>query len=111
MTHLFSANLNDYVWFKPIDGKAEDFLRKEALREAEPYRGSVCYADLVSDFTRTLNRDEDGWCRWLIYDFMRTFGPNMFMGSSLVIENEIRLEAMGEGATVEEALKGLEGRS
>lgn len=81
MTHLFSANLNDYVWFKPIDGKAEDFLRKEALREAEPYRGSVCYADLVSDFTRTLNRDEDGWCRWLFPRLPLLALPHLFMGS------------------------------
>lgn len=90
-------NLNDYVWFRPILPRANEFLEEEAKRLASKYLGTPHYQRALEIFTMTLTPDENGWCKMQGWAFMNTFGPEMIIGGHpLFINMEVEFERTEE---------------
>lgn len=89
----FKFDLNEYVWFKPIHGRAERYIADRAERIASRLvKPGVSHKYLTELYMETLDRDENGWCRWQAWRFIQVFGESMQIGTMPVVEIEVEFE-------------------
>ncbi len=80
-TEMRSTNLNFQIRFKPKP-EAHAFYAKTYEGWWHPNWGSI----------PTLKVDADGWSEMHLHEFMHTFGPNLYMGSNVVIETNVEIQ-------------------
>jgi hypothetical protein len=73
-------NVNGYIRYKPND-KTEEILRTN-YDEAFKYT-------ILEGLWEHPNLDEDGFVKMQLWDFMREFGPHLFLGCAVPFETEI----------------------
>ena len=72
------VNLNEYIKVKLTD------------KGKEIYRNY--YHDIDDEYIPTLDVDEEGYCKFQLWDFMRIFGEHFCMGGGLPCETNVKIQ-------------------
>jgi hypothetical protein len=72
------VNLNEYIKVKLTD------------KGKEIYRNY--YSDIDDEYVPTLDVDEEGFCKFQLWHFMRIFGEHFCMGSGLPCETNVKIQ-------------------
>ncbi len=72
------VNLNEYIKVKLTD------------KGKEIYRNY--YNDIYDDYVPTLDVDEEGFCKFQLWYFMRIFGEHFNMGGGLLCETDVKIQ-------------------
>jgi hypothetical protein len=72
------VNLNEYIKVKLTD-KGKEIYRNH-------------YHDIDDEYVPTLDTDEEGYCKFQLWEFMHIFGEHFYMGGGLPCETNVKIQ-------------------